>query len=172
MTTIGIVCGYDDLATLRGYMNLLAPEIDAAKPTVVILSGAVTSPAATSSEAAVMAELLRDLLPGQLSMTEEAAMTTLENLVNGKALAQRTFGRVERWVVFCDVTHRAKVSVLARLVLGPRARVISVPRRARLFKRIVEPLLLVLEAFVATTPALQPLLRSAAMRWRGVKAAG
>lgn len=167
MTTIGIVCGYDDLATLRGYMNLLAPEIDAAQPAVVILSGAVTSPGA-SSEAAVMAELLGELLPGQPSMIEDEAMTTLENLVNGKALAQRTFGRVDRWVVFCDATHRAKVAVLARLILGPRARVVSVPRRARLFKRMVEPLLIVVEAVVAMTPRLQPLLRTAAMRWRGV----
>ncbi|HET7436487.1 MAG TPA: YdcF family protein [Thermoanaerobaculia bacterium] len=168
MTTIGIVCGYDDLHTLRGYMSHLAPEIDSAAPTVVVLSGSVTSPDANASEAEVMADLLAELLPGQPSLIEDQAMTTLENLVNSKALAQRTFGRVERWIVFCDATHRTKVSVLARLILGPRVRIISVPRRARFYKRIVEPVLLVVEAIIALVPRLQPAFRLAAVRWRGV----
>ena len=168
MTTIAIVCGYDDQASLRPYIELLAPKINALRPSFLVLSGGCTSPVSEESEALVMSRLVQELCPGQPYVLEEAAMSTIENVVNAKALAERTFGRVDRWFIFCGRTHRAKVAALARLLLGRGVRVIAVPRKVRLMVRLLEPPSLVIESAAALLPPLRRWVRAGAILWRGV----
>lgn len=168
MTTIGIVCGYDDQASLREYIELLAPEIAALRPSFLVLTGGCTSPASPDSEALVMSRLVQELCPAQPFVLEEAAMSTIENIVNARRMAERTFGRVDRWIVFCGRTHRAKVASLARLILGAGVRVIAVPRKVTLLVRLFEPPSLVIESAAALVPPLRRWVRAGAMLWRGV----
>jgi hypothetical protein len=168
MTTIGIVCGYDDQASLRAYIERLAPEIAAVHPSFLVLTGGRTSPLLPDSEALVMSRLVQELCPGQPFVLEEAAMSTIENVLNAKQLAERTFGRVERWVVFCGQTHRRKVAALARLILGRGVRVIAVPRKVRLMVRLLEPTSLLIESAAALVPPLRRYVHAGALLWRGV----
>ena len=168
MTTVGIVCGYDDQPSLRAYIEQLVPHIDAARPAFLVLSGGCTSPTSADSEALVMSRLVQELCPAQPFVLEEAAMSTIENVINAKELAERTFGRVERWVVFCGRTHRRKVAALARLILGRGVRVIAVPRKVRLMVRLLEPPSLLIESAAALVPPLRRWVRAGAMLWRGV----
>jgi DUF218 domain len=165
MLSIAIVCGYRELDSLRDYVVRIAPYLVIETPAIAILSGGVTS-ADQRSEAAVMAEMLAEICPEQPFLLEEEAMTTLDNLVNGKALAERTFGRVSRWLVCCDTAHRVKVATLARLVLGRTAVVRHVPRPVALGTRLLEPPTLAVEACAAMMPALRPLVTNVARWWR------
>lgn len=166
MTSIAILCGYRELHSLRDYVSRIAPHLQTEAPAFAILSGGVTSSAAQRSEAAVMAEVLCDVCPEQPFILDEDAMTTLDNLVNGKALAERTFGRVSRWTVFCDSAHRLKVSTLTRIVLGAGAAVRHVPRPVDLATRLLEPPTLVFESCAAVMPSLRPIVRNVARWWR------
>lgn len=168
MTTIGIVCGYDDQPSLRAYIERLAPEIAAIRPSFLVLTGGRTSPAFPDSEALVMSRLVQEFCPGQPYVLEEAAMSTIENVINAKELAERTFGRVDRWVIFCGQTHRRKVVALARLILGHGVRVIAVPRNVPLMVRLLEPPSLVIESMAALVPPLRRWVHAGAMLWRGV----
>ena len=170
MTTIGIVCGYDDFDSLRPYIELLAPEIRAAQPSFLVLSGGCTSPRCDDSEALAMSRPVTELCPGQAFVLEEESMTTIENLLNSKALARRTFGRVDRYVVFCGRTHRTKVTLLARLILGRGVKVVAVPRTVALLTRLLEPPTMLLEACAALVPPLVRVVRAGAMWYRGVSA--
>lgn len=165
MTSIAIVCGYHDLDSLPEYITLIAPHLHTDAPSFAILSGGITS-GAERSEAAVMAETLSEICPEQPFLLDEEAMTTLDNLVNGKALAERTFGRVSQWTVFCDTTHRIKVTTLARLILGRSVAVRHVPRPANLGTRLLEPPTLAIEACAAIVPPLRPFVRNVARWWR------
>jgi hypothetical protein len=165
MTSIAILCGYHELHSLKDYVSRIAPHLQFDAPAFAILSGGITT-ADGQSEAAVMAETLARVCPEQPFLLDEEAMTTLDNLVNGKALAERTFGRVARWTVFCDTTHRLKVATLTRLVLGADAVVRDVPRPVDLGTRLLELPTLAVEACAAVLPWLRPPVRKIATWWR------
>jgi uncharacterized SAM-binding protein YcdF (DUF218 family) len=166
MTSVAIICGYHELHSLASYVALIAPRMQTIAPAFAILSGGVTSADAAQSEAAVMAETLSRVCPEQPFLLDEEAMSTLDNLLNAKALAERTFGRVSRWAVFCDSAHRRKVATLARRGLGATANVHHVPRRVDLVTRLLEPPTLVVEACAALWPSLRPFVRSTSTWWR------
>jgi len=169
MRSVGIVCGYDLNDDLPGYVSSIAPLIGGEDLDLVILSGGRTSPHLEHSEAAVMAEHLRYLLPAQELVLEEHAMTTLENLLFARDLAERHGSAVTRFVVFCDRVHRRKVAALAKVILGASVTVHCVDRNVPMRERIFEPASHLIEAVVARMPRLRKYLRAAAMRIKGVK---
>lgn len=165
MTSIAILCGYRELHSLKDYIARIAPHLQLDAPAFAILSGGITT-SDGRSEAEVMAETLSQICPEQPFLLDEDAMTTLDNLVNGKALAERTFGRVSRWTVFCDTTHRLKVATLTRLILGADAVVRDVPRPVPLGTRLLELPTLLVESCAAVLPWLRPPVRRIATWWR------
>ena len=102
---------------------------------------------------------------GQLCFPQ---MTTLENLIFARGLAEHHAGVVARFVVFCDRVHRRKVAALARIILGARAIVHCVDRDVARRVRLFEPVSHFIEAFVARFPRLRKYLRAAAIRIKGV----
>ena len=99
---------------------------------------------------------------------EEHAMTTLENLIFARGLAEHHAGVVARFVVFCDRVHQRKVATLAKLILGARAIVHCVDRDVARRVRLFEPVSHLIEAVVAHFPPLRKYLRAAAIRMKGV----
>lgn len=168
MTLVALICGYDELRSLRDYVAGVAGHLRAERVDFAILSGGRTRPGMLHSEAQVMAEALSELCPDVPLLLEEEAMTTLDNLVAGKALAERTLGGIERWTVFCDRTHAVKVRVLSRLILGAKRRVRSIPRNVPLIIRLAEPFSVFCETMAALLPRLRRPLRAFAMWYRGV----
>lgn len=168
MRSVGIVCGYDLNDGLHDYVKSVAPLIERENLDFVILSGGRTSPRSHHSEAWVMAGHLRKLLAGAELVLEEHAMTTLENLIFARGLAEHHAGVVARFVVFCDRVHRRKVAALAKLILGARAIVHSVDHDVAHRVRLFEPVSHLIEAVVAHFPPLRKYLRAAAIRMKGV----
>jgi hypothetical protein len=171
MRSVGIVCGYDLDDDLPGYVKSVAPLIAREQLDFVILSGGRTSPRSVHSEAWVMAGHLREILPKPKLVLEEHAMTTLENLIFARGLAERYAGVVARFVVFCDRVHGRKVASLAKLILGARAVVHCVDHNVDLRVRLFEPLSHLIETMVARAPRLRKYLRAAAIRIKGVSGA-
>jgi hypothetical protein len=169
MRSVGIVCGYDLNDDLPGYVRSVAPLIARENLDFVILSGGRTSPRSDHSEAWVMAGHLREMLTTPMIVLEEHAMTTLENLIFARGLAEHHAGVVARFVVFCDRVHRRKVAALSRLILGARAIVHCVDRDVSLRVRLFEPLSHLIEGAVARAPRLRKYLRAAAIRIKGVR---
>jgi hypothetical protein len=169
MRSVGIVCGYDLNDDLPEYVRLVAPLIARENLDFVILSGGRTSPRSDLSEAWVMAGHLREMLPEPTLVLEEHAMTTLENLIFARGLAEHHAGVVARFVVFCDRVHGRKVAALSRLILGARAIVHCVDRDVAMRVRLFEPVSHVIETVVARTPRLRKYLRAAAIRIKGVR---
>jgi hypothetical protein len=95
-------------------------------------------------------------------------MTTLENLVFARALAEHHAGVVERFVVFCDRVHRRKVATLSRMILGARTIVQSVDHEVAMRVRLFEPVSHLIETLAAGVPPLRKYLRAAAIRIKGV----
>jgi uncharacterized SAM-binding protein YcdF (DUF218 family) len=168
MRSVGIVCGYDLNDGLHDYVKSVAPLIERENLDFVILSGGRTSPRSHHSEAWVMAEHLREILPNPELVLEEHAMTTLENLIFARGLAEHHAGVVARFVVFCDSVHRRKVAALAKLILGARAIVHAVDHDVARRVRLFEPVSHFIEAVVAHFPRLRKYLRAAAIRMKGV----
>lgn len=168
MRSVGIVCGYDLNEDLPGYVTSVAPLIARENLDVVILSGGRTSPRSHHSEAWVMARHLREILPSSDLVLEEHAMTTIENLIFARGLAEHHEDAVTRFVVFCDRVHRRKVVTLARLILGARAIVHSVDRAAAMADRLFEPVSHFVETVVALVPRSRRYLRAAAVLSKGV----
>jgi len=169
MRSVGIVCGYDLNDDLQGYVRSVAPLIARENLDFVILSGGRTSPRSKHSEAWVMAGHLRDIVPAPTLLLEEHAMTTLENLIFARGLAEHHAGVVTRFVVFCDRVHRRKVAALSRLILGARTIVHCVDHDVTMRVRLFEPVSHVIEAAVARAPWLRKYLRAAAIRLKGVR---
>jgi len=169
MRSVGIVCGYDLNDDLQGYVRSVAPLIARENLDFVILSGGRTSPRSKHSEAWVMAGHLREIVPAPTLLLEEHAMTTLENLIFARGLAEHHAGVVARFVVFCDRVHRRKVAALSRLILGARTIVHCVDHDVTMRVRLFEPVSHVIEAAVARAPWLRKYLRAAAIRIKGVR---
>src|SRR5437763_2395730 len=168
MRSVGIVCGYDLNDDLHDYVKSVAPLIERENLDFVILSGGRTSPLSHHSEAWVMAAHLREILPNPELVLEEHAMTTLENLIFARGLAEHHAGVVARFVGFCDRVHRRKVAALSRLILGARTIVHCVDHDVAMRVRLFEPVSHVIEAAVARAPWLRKYLRAAAIRLKGV----
>ncbi len=168
MRSVGIVCGYDLNDDLSGYVTSVAPLIARENLDFVILSGGRTSARSHHSEAWVMAGHLREILPLPKLVLEEHAMTTLENLIFARGLAEHHAGVVERFVVFCDRVHQRKVARLAKLILGARAIVQCVDRDVATAVRLFEPVSHCIEAVVAVVPRLRKYLRAMAILMKGV----
>jgi hypothetical protein len=168
MRSVGIVCGYDLNDELPGYVTSVAPLIARENLDFVILSGGRTSPRSHHSEAWMMARYLRETLPMPEVVLEEHAMTTLENLLFARALAEHRVEAIARFVVFCDRVHQRKVAALAKLILGARAVVQPVHRRAAAVDRLFEPFSHFIEVVVAFVPRLRKYLRAAAIFTKGV----
>src|SRR5438045_8783057 len=118
MARIGIVCGYDRYADLHEYSERVAAELARDPFDAIIVTGGFTNPNSKQSEAELMSAVVSRHMPHALVVLEERAMTTLDNLVFGKAIAEDLFERIDRFVVFCDGAHRFKVPILTRLVIG------------------------------------------------------
>lgn len=171
MARVGIVCGYDLDGGLPAYVESIRPLIERERLDYVVLSGGRTSPNSFSSEAWTMARALGEFMPAERVLLEEHAMTTLENLVFGRGLAEHIAGRVDRFVVFCDLVHRRKVGTLARMVLGTNSMVYCVEHPVRMRARLFEPVSHFLEAIVALAPWTRRYLRAAVIRLKGVTGA-
>lgn len=165
MTTVAIVCGYDLDSDLREYVERVTEKIHGERLDAVVLSGGRTHPRFTDSEAAAMAE---HLAPHHCVLLDHEAMTTLDNIVFGRVLAERTFPRVKRWVVCCDIAHAVKVWLLARIVLRGRIAMRVVHRPVPLHIWVREPFSILIEVSGALIPWLRPLIRATAARMKGV----
>jgi DUF218 domain len=169
VTTIAIVCGYDLHSDLRDYVRRVAEVLDAEHCDALILSGGRTSPVIDDSEAQAMTRALAEHLTDHVVVLEERAMTTLENIVYARELAEKLF-TVTRYVVTCDRVHALKVNALCALLLRRRFRVRSVPRKVPLKVTLFEPISFIAEVAAAIVPVLRFPLRYVAMRFKGLDA--
>lgn len=170
MARIGIVCGYDRYADLDAYTSLVAGELAREPFDAIILTGGFTNPQSHHSEAHLMSVVVTRHLPHALVVLEERAMTTLDNLVFAKKVAEELFASIDRFVVFCDAAHRTKVSILSRLILGVRGSVRAVHRVVPLITHLLEPPSIVIESVAALVPPLRKYVSAGAARIKGVSA--
>lgn len=168
MTTIAIVCGYDLHTDLRDYIRRVVDVLDHDTCDALIMSGGRTSPTIDDSEAQAMTRALSEHVTDHVVILEERAMTTLDNLVYAREIAERLFP-VERYVVTCDRVHAPKVIALAAILLRRRFRVHAVGRKVPLKVTLFEPFSFVVEVIAAIVPLFRPLLRRAAMRIKGLE---
>ena len=169
MARIGIVCGYDRYTDLDQYTQRVADELAREPFDAIIVTGGFTDPKSKHSEAQLMSAVVTRHMPHALVVLEEQAMTTLDNLVFGKAIAERLFERIDRFVVFCDHAHRNKVSILTRLILGVRGSVRGVHRVVPLITHLIEPFSIVIESAAALVPSLRKYVSAGAARMKGVR---
>ena len=102
-------------------------------------------------------------------LLDEAAMTTLDNLVHSRELAERRFGAVGGFLVCCDRAHHMKVTVLSRLVLRAPSVVMSVERPVHWVVGAIEPFSIVLESVGAMLPPLRRMLSRGAATIKRVR---
>jgi hypothetical protein len=167
---IGIVCGYDLNGDLAAYCDGVARELTAQDCDHVIFSGGRTSPITWHSEAWTIAQAVRARIPQLRFSLEERSLTTLDNLVFSRALARQEATPADRYAVFCDLAHAAKVRILARLILGANVTVRALPRQVSLRIRLFEPLSIVAETIGAFIPGMQRLVRVGAVRLKRLTA--
>lgn len=168
MARIGIVCGYDRYADLDQYTERVAAELAAESFDAIIVTGGFTNPRSRRSEAQLMSDVVSRFMPHALVVLEERAMTSLDNLVFGKEVAEKLFGEIDAFVVFCDTAHRPKLRVLAGIVLGARASVRGVPRAVPLLTRALEPLSIIVESTAALVPPLRRFVSAGAALTKGL----
>ena len=169
MTRVAIVCGYDLRTDLRDYVRRVAGVLDEEQCDALVLSGGRTSPTIDDSEAQAMTRALAEHLVGPHIVLEERAMTTLDNIVYARELAEQLFP-VREYIVTCDRVHAAKVFALSAILLRRRFRVRSVARRVPLKVTLFEPVSLVVEVIAAIVPIFRTPLRRAAMKLKGLDA--
>jgi hypothetical protein len=172
MARVVIVCGYDRFLDLDAYSEQVAARLKGERFDAIVVSGGVTNATSDRSEASMMAAVLNSAMPQSRVILEEFAMTTLDNLVFSRDLAAERFGKIDHYVICCDLAHRVKVAVLARLVLGRRTEVRAVPRSVRWLVRAVEPFSIVLESVAALIPPLRRAISRGAAHLKGVSPRG
>ena len=170
VAVIGIVCGYDLNGDLPAYCDGVARELTEEHCDHVIFSGGRTSSITWHSEAWTIAQAVRARLPQLHFSLEERSLTTLDNLVFSHQLARDDAASGDRYAVFCDRAHAAKVRILSRLILGPHVIVRALPRQVSLRVRLFEPLSIVAETIGALVPGVQRLVRIGAVRLKGLTA--
>lgn len=169
MTTVGIICGYDLHSDLRDYVRRVAAIIEDEQCDALVLSGGRTSPTIDDSEAQAMTRALTEHLNNPLVVLEERAMTTLDNIVYAREIAERMFP-VRRYVVTCDRVHAAKVMALSAILLRRRFKVRAVPRKVPMKVTLFEPVSFVLEVIAAIFPVFRSMLRASARKLKGLSA--
>jgi uncharacterized SAM-binding protein YcdF (DUF218 family) len=161
-----IVCGYDLDTDLRAYVADVIRATQHEQPDLLILAGGRTSPYTTDSEALVMSHAYAELQPERAVVLDEDSVSSLENLLHAKRLAEANDVPIERFVVVGDTAHRRKLSILARLVIGRNASVIAVPRPTAIITHVLEPLSTFFEAIGAVVPATRRVVRSGALLFK------
>ena len=164
---VAIVCGYDRFSDLHVYAEEVACQIAAARVDRIIVTGGFTSRDSYHSEAWIMSRVLASKLPHAVVELEEWAMTTVDNLVFSRAIALERFA-AKSFLVFCDHAHRAKASVLTRIILGANATVRSIPRAVPWMTHAFEPVSILCESVCAVVPPLRKLLSRFAAWTKGV----
>ncbi len=167
MTTVALVCGYDLHSDLDGYVRSVVPIIDEEQPHAIVFSGGFTSPLHDDSEAQAMTRILGAHMKNALVVLEERAMTTLDNIVFGRTIADSLF-HATRYVVICDRVHAPKVRALCAILLRARSSVRPVGRAVPLPVRVFEPVSTLIEILAAIIPVLRRPLRYGAMRLKGL----
>ena len=167
MTKIALVCGYDLHSDLYGYVRSVIPIIDETQPHAIVFSGGFTSPVHDDSEAQAMTRILSAHVPNALVVLEERAMTTLDNIVFGRTIADALF-HATHYVVVCDRVHAPKVRALCAILLRARSTVRAVGRKVPLPVMAFEPMSVLIEVLAAIFPILRRPLRYAAMRLKGL----
>lgn len=167
MTTVALVCGYDLHSDLDGYVRSVVPILDEEQPHAIIFSGGFTSPFHNDSEAQAMTRILAAHVKNALVVLEERAMTTLDNIVFGRTIADSLF-HATHYVVICDRVHAAKVRALCAILLPARSTVHAVGRKVPLPVVAFEPLSIVIEVLAALVPLFRRPLRYGAMRLKGL----
>ncbi|HSP35137.1 MAG TPA: ElyC/SanA/YdcF family protein [Thermoanaerobaculia bacterium] len=167
VTTVALVCGYDLHSDLHEYVGNVVPVIDETRPHAIVFSGGFTSPVHDDSEAQAMTRILAQHVPNALVVLEERAMTTLDNIVYGRTIADALF-HATHYVVICDRVHAAKVRALSALLLRARSTVRPVGRKVPLSVMVFEPLSIVIEVLAAIFPLLRRPLRYSAMWMKGL----
>ena len=167
VTSIAIICGYDLHSDLRDYVRRVAAILDSEGCDAMVLSGGRTSATIDDSEARAMTRALAEHLKDPVVVLEERAMTTLENIVFAREMAERLFP-VRRYVVTCDRVHAVKVMALCAILLRRRFRVRPVARKVPLRVTLFEPISFVAEVAAAIMPVFRPLLRRGAMKFKGL----
>ncbi|HEX9164042.1 MAG TPA: YdcF family protein [Thermoanaerobaculia bacterium] len=167
MTTIAIVCGYDLHTDLRDYVRRIAGILEEEQCDALVLSGGRTSPLNDDSEAQAMTRALAEHLPNPLIILEERAMTTLDNILYARQLAEQIFA-VRRYVVACDRVHAPKVMALSAILLRRRFVVRAVPRKVPLAVMLFEPVSFVIEVAAALLPFFRTALRTSARKIKGL----
>jgi len=166
--TIAIVCGYDLNSDLGTYVDRVAQRLDGVQLDAIVLSGGRTSPTIDSSEACEMNRHLADRGPHRRVLLDHRAMNTLDNLVFGRRMAEESLGRIDDYLICCDVAHSAKAWIVARIVLRGRIRMLTVPRTVPLLIWLREPFSIVIETVGAVVVPLRPLLSYFAAMLKGV----
>ena len=169
ITSIAIVCGYDLDSDLAAYVRAVALRLAGVRIEAVIFSGGRTSPRCSSSEAEIMSAQFEKWVTEEQVLLDNDAMTTLDNIVFAKQIADERVAHVDRYLVCCDVAHAVKARLLARVILGRTARVLPVRRRVPLWIWLREPFSAAIELVGALVPAIQPWLSTAAARMKGVR---
>ena len=163
MTHVAIICGYDRFSDLHQYAADVAAQLAGERVDAVVVRRLHVSKLGHLGSGADGARSRR-IIPDLVVVLEERAMTTLDNLVFGRGLAEHLFGRITRFVVFCDVAHHMKVAVLSRIILGVDATVRAVHRVVPWFTYAFEPVWIVVESTAALVrPLRSPLSRLAAL---------
>jgi hypothetical protein len=167
---VAIVCGYDRFSDLHLYAENVASQLAHERVERVIVTGGFTNRDSWHSEAWLMAQVIAQHVPDATMVLEEWAMTTVDNLVFARDAARKLFHAAPPFIVYCDVAHRAKVLVLARLILGTGVRVRAIPRQVPFVTRVLEPLSIVCESLCAVAPPLRRALSRLAAACKGVSA--
>jgi hypothetical protein len=165
---VAIVCGYDRFSDLHLYAENVASGLVADGVERVIVTGGFTNRDSWHSEAWLMAQVIAQRVPDASVILEEWAMTTVDNLVFGREAARQLFDGVVSFVVYCDVAHRAKVLVLARIILGVNVTVRAIQRQVPFATRLFEPVSIVCEALCAVAPPLRRMLSRFSATCKGV----
>lgn len=166
--TIAIVCGYDLDSDLAAYIDRVARRLDGVPLDAIVLSGGRTSPTIESSEACEMSRHLTELRPHGRVLLDHEAMNTLDNLVFARRVAENSFGRIDDYLVCCDVAHSVKAWIVAHLVLRGRIRLLAVPRTVPTHVWLREPFSIAIETLGALIVPLRPLLSYFAAWLKGV----
>lgn len=167
MTTVALICGYDLHSDLHGYVKSVIPIMDEIQPHAIVFSGGFTSPVHDDSEAQAMTRILQPHVPNALVVLEERAMTTLDNIVYGRTIADQLF-HATQYVVVCDRVHALKVRALCAILLRSRSTVRPVGRKVPLPVMVFEPVSVLIEVVAAILPVLRRPLRYTAMRLKGL----
>lgn len=157
------MCGYGAVADapLRLYLEEVAAVCRARGVVRVIVSGGATTPGIDRTEAEVMEEILRPLLPGVEFEREPRARTTLDNI----AFSCELLGRAADVLLFVDRVRAPKARLLAAMLLRrANVEIVAIRRPEPFIIRLWQLVTIPLQAAGAALPPLRRLLHRLARR--------